>query len=58
MLDLPACGICGVASGSSSCAWSRITSASQRNNLYLHFVLQAQAWLDGHTAIPMPNTRT
>ena len=24
------------------------------NNLYLHFVLQAQAWLDGHTAIPMP----
>jgi hypothetical protein len=24
------------------------------NNLYLHFVLQAQAWLDGHTSIPMP----
>ncbi|MGD0020138.1 MAG: hypothetical protein ABSD62_12860 [Candidatus Limnocylindrales bacterium] len=24
------------------------------SNLYLHFVLQAQAWLDGHTAIPMP----
>jgi hypothetical protein len=25
-----------------------------RNNNYLHFVLQAQAWLDGKTAIPMP----
>ncbi len=25
-----------------------------RSNIYLHFVLQAQAWLDGHTAIPMP----
>ena len=25
-----------------------------RNNNYLHFVLQAQAWLDGRTAIPMP----
>jgi hypothetical protein len=26
-----------------------------RANLYTHFVLQAQAWLDGGTAIPMPN---
>ncbi|MGD0247768.1 MAG: hypothetical protein ABSB75_01820 [Candidatus Limnocylindrales bacterium] len=25
-----------------------------RSNLYTHFILQAQAWLDGHTAIPMP----
>ena len=25
-----------------------------RNNNYMHFVLQAQAWLDGRTAIPMP----
>jgi len=25
-----------------------------RPNNYLHFVLQAQAWLDGETAIPMP----
>ncbi len=25
-----------------------------RSNPYLHFVLQAQAWLDGKTAIPLP----
>jgi hypothetical protein len=26
----------------------------ERSNLYLHFVLQAQAWLEGNTTIPMP----
>jgi len=25
-----------------------------RTNIYMHFVLQAQAWLDGRTAIPTP----
>ncbi len=29
-------------------------SQPNRTNPYLHFVLQAQAWLDGRTAIPMP----
>ena len=29
-------------------------SQPNRNNVYLHFVLQAQSWLDGNTAIPMP----
>ena len=29
-------------------------SQPHRNNVYLHFVLQAQSWLDGNTAIPMP----
>ena len=29
-------------------------SQPNRGNAYLHFVLQAQAWLDGNTAIPMP----
>ena len=28
--------------------------APARSNLYIHFVLQAQAWLDGRTAIQMP----
>jgi hypothetical protein len=29
-------------------------SQPNRGNQYMHFVLQAQAWLDGNTAIPMP----
>jgi hypothetical protein len=29
-------------------------SDPSRSNPYLHFVLQAQAWLDGQTSIPMP----
>ena len=29
-------------------------SQPNRSNPYLHFVLQAQAWLDGKTAIPLP----
>jgi uncharacterized membrane protein len=29
-------------------------SQPNRGNPYLHFVLQAQAWLDGKTAIPLP----
>jgi hypothetical protein len=28
--------------------------APDRSNLYVHFILQAQAWLSGQTAIPMP----
>jgi hypothetical protein len=30
-------------------------SQPNRTNPYLHFVLQAQAWLDGQTSIPMPH---
>jgi hypothetical protein len=29
-------------------------SQSNRTNLYLHFVLQAQSWMDGQTSIPTP----
>ncbi len=36
------------------CLVAYYVSQPNGNNLYLHFVLQAQAWLDGHTAIPMP----
>ncbi len=31
-----------------------IISQPNRTNPYLHFVLQAQSWLDGQTSIPMP----
>ncbi|HEX7612279.1 MAG TPA: hypothetical protein VF371_05855, partial [Candidatus Limnocylindrales bacterium] len=29
-------------------------SQPNRTNLYLHFVLQAQSWMDGQTSIPTP----
>jgi hypothetical protein len=29
-------------------------SQPNRTNPYLHFVLQAQSWLDGQTSIPTP----
>ncbi|HEU6440540.1 MAG TPA: hypothetical protein VFC12_08925 [Terriglobales bacterium] len=29
-------------------------SQSNRTNLYMHFVLQAQSWMDGQTSIPTP----
>jgi hypothetical protein len=31
-----------------------MTSHPQRDNVYKHFILQSQAWLDGGTAIPDP----
>lgn len=31
-----------------------VYSNPARGNLYIHFVLQAQAWMDGQTSIPMP----
>jgi hypothetical protein len=36
------------------CLIAYYVSQPNGSNLYLHFVLQSQAWLDGHTAIPMP----
>jgi hypothetical protein len=31
-----------------------VNSNPSRTNIYTHFVLQAQAWMDGQTSIPMP----
>jgi hypothetical protein len=36
------------------CLVAFIASHPERNAIYRHFILQAQAWMDGQTAIPTP----
>jgi hypothetical protein len=36
------------------CMCAYVAINPHRGNLYIHFVLQAQSWLDGRTSIPMP----
>jgi len=37
------------------CLVAYILTNPDRRNYYVHFVTQAQAWLDGHTSIPLPD---
>jgi hypothetical protein len=37
------------------CLVAFILSNPDRRNYYVHFVTQAQSWLDGHTSIPLPD---